>query len=184
VFANYRRISYIYLIKPFAMKKACIVTIVILNLIFAINRGHCQSTIKIEIADLMIIRSNKPTQISLGSSKNKVIEAFGQPVTVRKSYFVKFDFRGEMIDYKGAQFYFVNNRLEAFDLKSNQFSIQIKGTHNYAVVGNISNGFVKAVPKAQFTTITLQHNDVYYDEVLGFTFDARNKILNITCGPD
>jgi hypothetical protein len=165
------------------MKKACLIIAIILNLIIVINIGYCQSTVKVEVSNLMIVRSGKPISINLGSSKKQVLRAFGKPVRIIKSYFVKFDFRGEMIDYKGAQFYFGGN-LIAFELKSSQFSIKVKGTNSYAVIGSTSSGFVKVIPRDKFTTITLQENGVPYDEVLGLTFDAKNKISNITCGPD
>jgi len=166
------------------MKKAHFTSIIILNLIVAIKTGHCQNAGKIEISDLMIAKVSKQAYISLGSSKSKIIEAFGKPLLIKKSYFVKFDFRGEMIDYKDAQFYFVHNSLEAFEIKDNQFTIKIKGKSDSAVVGSFLNGFIKTTPRDSFTNITLQHGGVYYDEVLGFTFDDKHKISNIICGPD
>lgn len=85
---------------------------------------------------------------------------------------------------RGQNFYFVGNHLEAFELKSNQFSIRIKGTNSYAIIGGTLTSFVKVTPEDKSTSITLQHNGTYYDEVLGFIFDDRNKITNIICGPD
>jgi hypothetical protein len=160
------------------------ILITLFNLIIGAKIGHCQNASKIEISDLMITKVGKQAYVSLGLSKAKVIEAFGRPITTKKSYFTKFDFKGEMIDYKGAQFYFVDNHLWAFELKSTQFSIKTKGKSNYATVGDALSGFNKKTSEGQFTNIVLQNKGVDYDEVLGFTFDAKHKISNITCGPD
>lgn len=88
------------------MIKTYLISAIIFYQIVTVNTGYCQNIPKIDISDLIIVRANKSIPVNFSSSKNKVIAAFGKPVATKRSYFVKFDFRGEKIEYEGAEFLF------------------------------------------------------------------------------
>jgi len=163
------------------MKKVFTYTLFIVLYSFVSSQiGFCQKGNNIEISNLMITKSNQQGFINLGFSKQAVKAAFGKPPIVKKSYFTKFDFRGEMFDYRGAKFYFSNNTLIAFELLNNQFALKIKGRNDFAEIGNFLTGFGNGLPNS----IVLQNNGVPQDEVLGLIFDAAHKISYLVCGPD
>jgi len=160
------------------MKRVLVITVLLVFYIILPKDGFGKNLVKIEISDLLITKSSQSSFIKLGFSKDDVLKNFGKPLEIKKSYFIKFDFRGEMIKYNGAEFYFLDGKLEAFEITNNQFVIKIRNKDIYAVVGNSLKTF------GGLNNIVLQKNGENWDEVLSFILNPDNRVTSIICGPD
>jgi len=159
------------------MKRLLITSLLVLYIILP-KDGFGKNSVKIEISDLLITKSSQSSFIKLGFSKGEVLKSFGKPLEAKKAYFTKFDFRGEVLKYNGAEFYFMDGKLEAFEITNNLFVIKIKGKDNYAIVGNSLKNF------GGLNNIVLQKNGENWDELLSFILNPGNRVTSIICGPD
>lgn len=164
------------------MKKIFFIILSLVQLSTFAQGGFNKPREKIQTSDLTILQTGTQNSIKLYDSKKAIIKAFGKPLEIKKSYFIKFDFPGEEVKYNGAAFYFMGGNFVAFEITNNKFNLKIKSVNELIIVGNFLKAFKRHDSK--YIDITLWLGDMAVDKVLGIDLNALNKVTYIVCGPD
>jgi hypothetical protein len=163
-------------------------TIVILSLttVVVVSAGYFGGKLlfktkdSVEVSELEIKLPASKNGIKIGASQSAVIKALGQPKQVA-SYSSQANYKqGTILDYIGAKFYFVHDKLTNFEITSHKYRVGLASTHRYNAIGNTKSQLPRFKIQNSTALLDVTNNDSTTDQYLEYDLSDSGKVTKIS----
>jgi len=134
----------------------------------------------INVADVEIKLPTSKNSVKIGSTQNAVISALGQPKQIAP-YSSQANYKqGTVLNYNGAKFYFVHNKLSNFEITSHKFKVGLAGTRRYTTsIGNTSDDLPRLKIQDNAAFLDVKSDDATTDQYLEYDMSQDGKVTKI-----
>jgi len=134
----------------------------------------------INVADVEIKLPAGKTVVKIGSTQTAVIHALGTPKQIT-AYSVQDSYKqGTVLNYNGAKFYFVHDKLTNFEITSHKFKVGLTGGHSYLTsIGNTSGDLPNLKIQDNAAFIDVKSDDATTDQYLEYDMNGDGKVTKI-----
>jgi len=134
----------------------------------------------INVADVEIKVPTSTNAVKIGSTQKAVISALGQPKQIAP-YSSQANYKqGTVLNYNGAKFYFVHNKLTNFEITSHKFKVGLAGTRKYTTsIGNTPDELPRLKIQDNTAFLDVKSDDATTDQYLEYDMSQDGKVTKI-----
>jgi hypothetical protein len=154
--------------------------VVVLAVAFIGFKALSKPKYTIDVADLEIKLPAGKTAVKIGSTQTALINALGQPKQIAP-YSLQASYKqGTVVNYNGAKFYFVRDKLTNFEITSHKFNVGLAGSHNYITsIGNTPNDLPRLKIQDNAAFLDVKNQDATIDQYLEYDMSGDGKVTKI-----
>jgi hypothetical protein len=157
-----------------------VTTVVVLSVGYFIGRALLKTKDSIEVSELEIKLPTGNSSVKIGASQNALIQVLGTPKQIA-AYSSQADYKqGTVLNYNGAKFYFVHNRLANFEITSHKFKVGLASTHRYNSIGNLRSELPRFKIQDQTALLDVTNHDSTTDQYLEYDLSDSGKVTRIS----
>ncbi len=133
----------------------------------------------VDVSDVEIKLPTSANTVKIGSTQTAVITALGKPKQISK-YSSQTNYKqGTVLNYNGAKFYFVQNKLANFEITSHKYIVGLASTNKYNAIGNSTTDLPRIKIEANAAMLSVKDADITTDQVLEYDINDSGKVTKI-----
>ena len=134
----------------------------------------------INIGDVEIKSPMGNKAVKIGSTQTAVISALGQPKQIA-AYSSQASYKqGTVLNYNGAKFYFVHDKLTNFEITSHKFKVDLAGARKYITsIGNSPSDLPRLKIQDNTAFLDVKNEDAIADQYLEYDLGGDGKVTKI-----
>jgi len=153
--------------------------IVVLAVIFIGTKAMFGAKESINVADVEIKAPSGKATVKIGSTQNAVINALGQPKQIAP-YSSQANYKqGTVLNYNGAKFYFVHNKLTNFEITSHKYKVGIAGNRYTTCIGNTTSDLPHLKIQDNAAFLDVKSEDATADQYLEYDMGENGRVTKI-----
>lgn len=157
-----------------------LVTVAVATTCFFVGKAFYKPKKSIEISELEIKLPEGKSTIKIGSSQNAVIQALGQPKQIAP-YSLQANYKqGTVLNYNGAKFIFIHNKLANFEITSHKYRVGLASTHKYNTIGNSTAELSQFKIENKTALLDVTSEDSTTDQYLEYDLNDSGKVTKIS----
>lgn len=133
----------------------------------------------IDVSEVQIKLPAGTQTVKIGSSQKAVINALGQPKQITPYSSQASYKQGTVLNYNGAKFYFVQNKLATFEITSRKYKVGLTSTHKYNTIGNSTKDLPSIKIEANAAMLNVIDDDITTGQVLEYDINDSGKVSKI-----
>ncbi|OCX52650.1 hypothetical protein BEL04_14485 [Mucilaginibacter sp. PPCGB 2223] len=153
--------------------------IVVLAVIFIGTKSIFGPKESINVADVEIKLPAGKTSVKIGSTENAVISALGQPKQIAPYSSQASYKQGTVLNYNGAKFYFVKNKLTNFEITSHKFKVGLAGNRYTTSIGNTTRDLPHLKIQDNAAFLDVKSDDATTDQYLEYDMGENGRVTKI-----
>ncbi|EHQ30417.1 hypothetical protein [Mucilaginibacter paludis] len=169
--------------KNYRKKSALFITLIIVVILtsgFFISKKLLKPKDSVEVAELEIKLPTGKSSVKIGASQTALIKALGQPKQIGPYSSQAHYKQGTVLNYNGAKFYFVHNKLTNFEITSHKYKVGLASTHKYNSIGNTQAQLPKFKIQNKTALLDVTSDDSTTDQFLEYDLSDSGKLTKIT----
>jgi hypothetical protein len=133
----------------------------------------------IDVRDVEIQLPASGNSVKIGASESYVINTLGKPKQV-SSFSSQANYKqGTVLNYNGAKFYFVHNKLTDFEITSHKYKVSLGNLHKYMAVGTPSNELPHYKIQQNAALLDVKDSDLATNQFLEYDLSDSGKVTRI-----
>jgi len=153
--------------------------LVILAVVFIGSKSLFGTKDSINVADVEIKLPAGKTAVKIGSTETALISALGQPKQI-SAYSSQASYKqGTVLNYNGAKFYFVHNKLTNFEITSHKFKVGLSGNRYTTSIGNTRSDLPHLRIQDNAAFLDVKSDDATTDQYLEYDMSDNGKVTKI-----
>ena len=158
-------------------------TIVVLMLVivgFFTTKYLLFPKVSVDVSDVVISLPHSDNTVKIGSPQTALISALGKPKQV-SGFSSQDDYRqGTVLNYNGAKFYFVHNKLTDFEITSHSYKVGLASDHKFNSIGNTSSDLPHVKIEQNIALLDVKKDDAATDQFLEYDLSDSGKVTKIS----
>ena len=147
---------------------------------FFITKALCKTKETIEVSELEIKLPTSKNAVKIGSSQNSVINELGQPKQIA-AYSSQANYKaGTVLNYNGAKFIFIHNKLANFEITSHKYKVGLASTHKYNSIGNTKAQLPHFNIENKTALLDATNDDSTTDQYLEYDLNDKGQLTKIS----
>jgi len=156
-----------------------IAVILILAIVLIGGKTFFGTKESINVADVEIKSPASKTAVKIGATETAVIKALGQPKQIAP-YSSQANYKqGTVLNYNGAKFYFVRNKLTNFEITSHKFKVSLAGNRYTTSIGNTTSDLPHLKIQDNAAFLDVKTDDATADQYLEYDMGENGKVTKI-----
>ena len=156
-----------------------IAVILILAIVLIGSKTFFGTKESINVADVEIKVPASKTGVKIGATETAVIKALGQPKQIAP-YSSQANYKqGTVLNYNGAKFYFVRNKLTNFEITSHKFKVGLAGNRYTTSIGNTTSDLPHLKIQDNAAFLDVKTDDATADQYLEYDMGENGKVTKI-----
>lgn len=156
-----------------------LILVVILSAAYLIGKSIFKTKNSVEISELEIKLPSGKTAVKIGASQTALIKALGQPKQIAAYSSQAHYKQGTVLNYAGAKFYFVHNKLTNFEITSHKYKVGLTSTHRYNSIGNAKSELPHFNIQNKTALLDVTSDDSTTDQYLEYDLSDSGKVTKI-----
>jgi len=133
----------------------------------------------IDIKDVEIKLPTGNSSLKIGSPESTVIRVLGQPKQI-SSFSSQASYKqGTVLNYNGAKFYFVHDKLSDFEITSHTYKVSLGGLHKYMVIGTSRSELPHYKIQQNTALLDVKDADLTTNQYLEYDLSDSGKVTRI-----
>ena len=133
----------------------------------------------IDIKDVEIKLPAGNNSLKIGATKSAVINALGEPKQ-ESSFSSQASYKqGTVLNYNGAKFYFVRDRLTDFEITSHKYKVSLGSLHKYMAIGTSSSELPHYKILQNTALLDVKDADLTTNQYLDYDLSDSGKVTRI-----
>ena len=133
----------------------------------------------LDVKDVEIKIPSGKSSLKIGESESSVINALGKPKQVN-SFSSQADYKhGTVLNYSGAKFYFVRNKLSDFEITSHKYKVSLGNTNKCMTVGSPTADLPHYKIQQNTALIDIKDADLTTNQYLEYDLSDSGKVTRI-----
>lgn len=156
-----------------------IAVILILAIVLIASKTFFGTKESINVADVEIKSPAGKAAVKIGATETAVIKALGQPKQIAP-YSSQANYKqGTVLNYNGAKFYFVRNKLTNFEITSHKFKVGLSGNRYTTCIGNTTSDLPHLKIQDNAAFLDVKTDDATADQYLEYDMGENGKVTKI-----
>lgn len=147
---------------------------------FFIRKTFFKTKDSVDVTELEIKLPAGKKSIKIGATQTALINALGQPKQISPYSSQAHYKQGTVLNYNGAKFYFIHNKLTNFEITSHKYKIGLTSTHRYNSIGNSRSDLPKFNIQNKTALLDVTSDDSTTDQFLEYDLNDSGKLSKIT----
>jgi len=157
-----------------------IIAVLIFTAIFGASSVFLFPKVSVDVKEVEIKSPSSDSTVKIGSSQKSVIQALGNPKQVTAFSSQTSYKQGTVLNYSGAKFYFVHNKLSNFEITSHKFKVGIVSAHKFNSIGNSKDQLPHFKIDKNTALLDVKNDDFTTDQYLEYDLSDSGKVTKIT----
>lgn len=159
---------------------AGVVFIVLVASGFFLEKMLLKPKTTVDVADVEIKLHTGNSGVKMGASQNALISALGAPKQIA-AYSLQANYKqGTVLNYNGAKFYFIHDKLTNFEITSHKFNVGLTGTHQYTAIGNKKADLPHFKIQDRIALLDVTSEDSTTDQYLEYDLNDNGAVTKIS----
>ncbi len=134
----------------------------------------------INVADVEIKLPAGKTAVKIGATQSALISALGQPKQIAPYSSQASYKQGTVVNYNGAKFYFIHDKLTNFEITSHTFKVGLAGSRTYLTsIGNTPSDLPNLKIQDNAAFLDVKSGDAIVDQYLEYDMSGDGKVTKI-----
>jgi hypothetical protein len=147
---------------------------------FFITKVLCKTKETVDVSELEIKLPAGKSSVKIGSSQTSVINALGQPKQIG-AYSSQANYKqGTVLNYNGAKFIFIHNKLANFEITSHKYNVGLASTHKYNSIGNSKSQLPHFNIQNRTALLDVTNEDSTTDQYLEYDLNDNGQVTKIS----
>lgn len=156
-----------------------IAVILVLAAIFVGTKSFFSIKESINVADVEIKLPSGKSAVKIGATQTAVIKALGQPKQIAP-YSSQANYKqGTVLNYNGAKFYFIRNKLTNFEITSHKFNVGLAGNRYTTSIGNTKRDLPHLKIQDNAAFLDVKSDDATADQYLEYDMGENGRVTKI-----
>ena len=159
---------------------ATVVVVIITGCFFMVKGVWRSKKESIDVNDIVITSPNSNHAIKIGVSPKVVVSALGKPKQI-STFSAQTNYKqGTVLNYNGAKFYFVHNKLSDFEITSHKYKVGLKSINKFNTIGNSTADLNEFKIEQNTALLNIKDSDGATDEFLEYDLGDNGQITKIS----
>lgn len=147
---------------------------------FFITKALAPPKETVDVSELEIKLPAGKSAVKIGASQNAVITALGKPKQIAAYSSQAHYKQGTQLNYNGAKFIFIHNKLANFEITSHKFNVGLASTHKYNSIGSTKAELPHFNIQNKTALLDVTNDDSTTNQYLEYDLNDNGKVTKIS----